>query len=94
MTKKALVEYFALRLAKTKGEDICQEGRDYACAVLGQRVFKNTKGAFFSMVNDIKRKADDKLSQEIDDKPRQFIKGIAEVCEDVIKRTKAWEGCA
>ncbi len=36
MTKKALVEYFALRLA---------------------------------MVNDIKRKAYDKLSQEIDDKP-------------------------
>lgn len=61
MTKKALVEYFALRLA---------------------------------MVNDIKRKAYDKLSQEIDDKPRQFIKGIAEVCEDVIKRTKALEGCA
>lgn len=43
MTKKALVEYFVLRLAKTKGEDICQEGRDYACAVLGQKLLSSSK---------------------------------------------------
>lgn len=92
MTKKAMFDYFVQRLATAKDETVYEEGRTYACAVLGQKLSRNTRGAFRWIVFDIKTKADDKLSQPIDDNLRQFVQGISDVCKEVIRRTRTWGG--
>ncbi len=92
MTKKAMVDYFVTRLATAKDETFYDEGKTYACAVLGQKLFRLTRGGFFWYVNETKKRAEEKLQSITDEKPREFIKGMRDVCSYVLRRTRTWEG--